>query len=1125
MTTHNGQSEESGSSDNVAEGGLPGHREFQQVHNYSTMRVLAIDASCSITYANPALLNYFALPNKEVISHYIFDFFTDVAEEQTNKNKLLKREDFANQEFTINAKPGQQKCALISTKVYGDKNGVIATYLFIRDITVLKKKERLLAYLNKAAEELAKSRDTKSALNQISQAIVPTFANWFSIDLLKNNQIELLLLKHEDPDKIQWAMEYRKNYPTNMDSDSGSARVLKTGIPTFVPVITEQMITAAVTNPVQLRAIREIGLQSVITVAMSNKEQITGAITFVSSTPDRHYDEADLEFAQNFANLIGLSLENARLNEEAANELARRKQSEEQFRFLLDSIPHKMWTTGPDGKATYYNKGWYDYSGIDNFETLREKIWDMIHPVDRELAAVQWPIAVRTGESMDMEHRFMRHDGEYRWHLSRFSAHKDEEGRIILWIGTSTDIHEQKQSQQNLAGMLNDLTKSEQKLDQIINELPAHVVVINGPDQVIEKINDYALAFWDKPKHEVIGRPLLKILPELEGQPFPDQLKHVLETGETIAVKESLVVLQSPDGGTKNTYVDYSYQPLTGNDGVRTGVLVMSFDVTDKVESRGLLEKYTKELQAINNEVAATNEELLAANEELAAVNEELAAVNEEMVTTNEELAESEKILQHTINELVVAKGRVETSERLFRSIAINIPKSLVMVIGADSRFLMIEGDLMGKLGYGSGDYTGKHPAEVTPPERYAATKHLYERVLSGEQFTQERKNAAGDDFRVEFVPLRNEKGEVYAALMIALDITELKQAEEKSAKLAAIVESSDDAIIGKTPDGIVTSWNKAAERIFGYTAAEMIGQPIMKLIPEDKHYEQSDILLQLKTGRRIEHFETKRVTKDNNILDVSLTISPIRDSQGNITGLSKIARDITEQKKDELRKSDFIGMVSHELKTPLTSLTALIQVANSKLKNSDDAFLSGALAKANIQVKKMGTMINGFLNISRLESGKILIDKHIFDLTELVAETIAETELTVSLHQFRFEQQTPVMVNADRDKIGSVITNLLTNAVKYSPKNNMIEVTCKIVKKRALVSIRDEGIGIEVADHEKLFDRYYRVQNNNTQHISGFGIGLYLSAEIIHRHDGKIWVESEIGLGSTFYFDLPVAG
>jgi signal transduction histidine kinase len=198
--------------------------------------------------------------------------------------------------------------------------------------------------------------------------------------------------------------------------------------------------------------------------------------------------------------------------------------------------------------------------------------------------------------------------------------------------------------------------------------------------------------------------------------------------------------------------------------------------------------------------------------------------------------------------------------------------------------------------------------------------------------------------------------------------------------------------------------------------------------------------------------------------------------------------------------------------------------MGTSKLRNSEDEFLSGAMENASRQVKKMTSMINSFLNISRLESGQLLIEKEPFRLDELLRETLEETKLTVSSHIFSLNECNDITVNADRDKISSVISNLISNAVKYSPRGKLIHIRCQTEGKMVVVSVKDEGIGIKASEIDRVFDRYYRVENRDLRHISGFGIGLYLSAEIIKRHDGKIWAESESGKGSTFYFKLPLA-
>ena len=232
---------------------------------------------------------------------------------------------------------------------------------------------------------------------------------------------------------------------------------------------------------------------------------------------------------------------------------------------------------------------------------------------------------------------------------------------------------------------------------------------------------------------------------------------------------------------------------------------------------------------------------------------------------------------------------------------------------------------------------------------------------------------------------------------------------------------------------------------------------------------------------------------------------------------------DITEQKEDDQRKNDFISMVSHELKTPLTSMSGYLQMLTIKSAKNEDTFVTGVLDRVNLQVKKMVTMINGFLNMKRLESGKIPLYKQRFDLAQLIKETEEEAMPTITNHQILFEQGDAVYIEADRDKIGQVISNLISNAVKYSDAGTPIRLSCINSGERVQIGVHDQGRGVSKDDQAKLFDRFYRVENKEMETINGFGIGLYLCDEIIKRHDGHIWIESELGAGSNFYFELPV--
>jgi two-component system, OmpR family, sensor histidine kinase VicK len=333
-----------------------------------------------------------------------------------------------------------------------------------------------------------------------------------------------------------------------------------------------------------------------------------------------------------------------------------------------------------------------------------------------------------------------------------------------------------------------------------------------------------------------------------------------------------------------------------------------------------------------------------------------------------------------------------------------------------------------------------------------------------------------------------------------------------------------------------------------------IINKPMLEVFPEQIIRNINKILKNVYRNRKIYHTIENPVTTFHEgklrTIYQNFSFEPYLDAIGNILGIFVAITDVTElvnarrreqqlenelgairgqleleqneKKERKWKKDDFIGVASHELKTPLTSLTALVQVLGKKLKDNDDQPLAALLEKANFQVKKMSNLINKFLNVSRLEMGKLFIEKSHFVLDGLIDDIIEEFNLTVISHKLELVPCDKITVYADREKIGSVISNLLTNAVKYSPRANKVVVTCNNFYDYVMVSVKDGGIGLEKQHINKIFDRYYRVETTETQHISGFGIGLYLSAEIIRAHCGKIWVDSKVGQGSIFYFTLP---
>jgi signal transduction histidine kinase len=239
---------------------------------------------------------------------------------------------------------------------------------------------------------------------------------------------------------------------------------------------------------------------------------------------------------------------------------------------------------------------------------------------------------------------------------------------------------------------------------------------------------------------------------------------------------------------------------------------------------------------------------------------------------------------------------------------------------------------------------------------------------------------------------------------------------------------------------------------------------------------------------------------------------------------LSGISMDITAQKLNDLRRIRFLGMVSHELKAPLTVLKGYTQLLNEWTRKQKDNFITGTLSKVEKQLKKMTHMINGFLNLFGVEAGKIQLDMQDFLLDEFINEVVNETFFIASNHAINYEPCGQIMVHADRNKIGQVMINLLSNAAKYSSEGSSILVQCEKGREMVLIKIKDNGIGISAADIKKIFEPHFRVENKETEKIPGFGIGLYLSSEIIKGHNSEISVESELGKGSTFAFSIPLA-
>lgn len=387
---------------------------------------------------------------------------------------------------------------------------------------------------------------------------------------------------------------------------------------------------------------------------------------------------------------------------------------------------------------------------------------------------------------------------------------------------------------------------------------------------------------------------------------------------------------------------------------------------------------------------------------------------------------------------------------------------------------------------------------------------------------------------------------------------------------LAEIVDSSDDAIISKTLDGIITSWNRAAERIFGYTAAEAIGQRITLIIPPERHAEEDDVLARIGHGEKIDHFETIRRTKDGRQLNISLTVSPVKDAQGQIIGVSKVARDITGKKQFEHEREvlltrelaarqeaqqanraldeqlellkrevlarekaqaeladavnardDFIAVAAHELRNPLNVFHLTLQLVYRSLSDpSGFPQIRGLLEKSRIQLGRLTASVDRLLDVTRIRAGRFELYRETVDLSGLIREVVSRFANEHSNIPISLNLEAAIKGTWDRIRIDQVLTNLLSNAIKYG-RQRPITVGASVNNHEAVVTLQDEGIGIPYEGLKRIFDRFERIAPRSGN--EGLGLGLWITKEIVEAHGGTIRAESELGRGSVFTVTLPL--
>jgi PAS domain S-box-containing protein len=370
---------------------------------------------------------------------------------------------------------------------------------------------------------------------------------------------------------------------------------------------------------------------------------------------------------------------------------------------------------------------------------------------------------------------------------------------------------------------------------------------------------------------------------------------------------------------------------------------------------------------------------------------------------------------------------------------------------------------------------------------------------------------------------------------------------------LAKVVESSDDAIISKDLNSIITSWNPAAERMFGYTAAEAIGKSIRMLIPDDLQGEEDIVLAKIRAGEKVDHYETIRRRKDGSTLSISLTVSPIRDASGTIVGASKIARDVSERvaleaaavehTRDTERlaaensllyaeareanrlKDDFLAVLSHELRTPLNAIVGYSRLMRGQLLPPEQ--IARAVETLERNARWLTQIVEDVLDVSRIVSGKIRLDVQPVELAGVVDNAVATVQPAADAKSVRLQSLIDPRIGpvaGDPDRLQQVAWNLLSNAVKFTPKGGRVQVRVERVNSHIEISVSDSGIGISPEFLPLVFDRFRQADSGSTRKAGGLGLGLSIVRHLVEMHGGSVHAASAgLDQGATFTVRLPV--
>lgn len=729
--------------------------------------------------------------------------------------------------------------------------------------------------------------------------------------------------------------------------------------------------------------------------------------------------------------------------------------------------------------------------------------------------------------------------------------------------------------------------KSELDFKKLFESAPGLFLVLkpDAPRFTILGASDAYLAATMTRRENIAGKGLFEVFPDNPDDKNATGTSNLLRSLQSVLSSKAPHTMpvqkydiQRPDGVFEERHWSPVNTPVMNKQGEVEYIIHRVEDVTDQVlfKHKSMEEIQRSQSQSEQkSQMLSDNQERINAilsvllkytimdfsqkmviserGDEIDAIAIGLNTLGEELEANLEQLRSSEANLEKLNAELeqkvIERTGQVVKSEKRFRALIEN--SSDAIMLGDAEGYLTYQSPSATRmLGWTLEERQNRSNFELIHPSDLDQLTKTYARILKDDgvpyktSFRIKRKE--GDYIWTEGVVTNLLHDPAVAAIVSNFrNVTERKKAEEQQALLSSIVNSSDDAILSKSLDGTITSWNQGAELIFGYTAQEIVGKNIKMLIPPRLHAQEDEMIAQLAGGKSLRHFETERVRKDGAHIYASITISPLYDANGQLTSASVILRDVTERVKarEEIEKlnesleqkviertaqleevnkelESFSYSVSHDLRAPLRAIDGYARIIEEDYFKLFDEEGKRLFSVIQHNAKKMGTLIDDLLSFSRL--GRKELNKMKVDMNELVEGAVLELEKSTN-HRAKITVGQLGTAEIDYGLINQVMINLISNAIKYSAKNPepKVEISANRTEQEIIFSVRDNGVGFDMQYAHKLFGVFQRLHSEAD--FEGTGVGLAIVKRIITKHGGRVWAEAKPNEGATFYFSLPI--